>query len=65
MSDIWLGLALVGTFFTVFLFGVVVDMLMRERHRPVSILQAQVGQVPERQEGAGEDGAKNVEFRPC
>ncbi len=45
MSDIWLGLALVGTFFTVFLFGVVVDMLMRERHRPVSILQAQVGQV--------------------
>jgi tight adherence protein C len=45
MSEIWLALALVGTFLTIFLIGVVFDMGARERARPVSILQSQVGQV--------------------
>lgn len=45
MSELWLALALVGTFMTIFLIGVLVDMIARERARPVSILQAQVGQV--------------------
>lgn len=45
MSSLWLGLALVGTFLTVFLVGIAIDMLLRERHRPVTLLQAQVGQV--------------------
>lgn len=45
MSEIWLALALVGTFMTIFMIGVLVDMITRERARPVSILEAQVGQV--------------------
>ena len=45
MSSFWLGLALVGTFLTIMLVGVVIDMLLREKHRPVSLLQAQVGEV--------------------
>ena len=45
MSSLWLGLALVGTFLTVVLVGVVIDMFLREKHRPVSLLQAQVGEV--------------------
>ncbi len=43
MSDLWLALALVGTFLTIFLIGVVVDMAMRERGRAVSLLQTSVG----------------------
>jgi tight adherence protein C len=45
MSDLWLVLSLVGTFLTIFLVGVVLDMAMRERRRPVTILESQVGQV--------------------
>ncbi|OFW78541.1 MAG: hypothetical protein A2Z48_03295 [Actinobacteria bacterium RBG_19FT_COMBO_70_19] len=45
MSDLWLALSLVGTFLTIFLIGVVVDMAMRERRRAVTILESQVGQV--------------------
>jgi tight adherence protein C len=45
MSDLWLALALVGTFLTIFLVGVVLDMMMRERNRPVTLLQSQVGTV--------------------
>lgn len=45
MSDIWLALALVGTFLAILLVGVVIDMLLRERNRPLSILQSHVGQV--------------------
>jgi tight adherence protein C len=45
MSSLWLGFALVGTFLTIVLVGVVIDMFLREKHRPVSLLQAQVGQV--------------------
>jgi len=43
MSELWLVLAMVGTFLTVFLVGVIVDMAMRERHRPITILESQVG----------------------
>lgn len=45
MSNLWLALALVGTFLTIFLIGVVIDMLLRERNRPVALLESQVGQV--------------------
>lgn len=45
MSSLWLALALVGTFLTIFLIGVIIDALMRERNRPVALLQSQVGQV--------------------
>ena len=45
MSNLWLVLAMVGTFLTIFLIGVVIDALMRERNRPVALLQSQVGQV--------------------
>ena len=45
MSSLWLAIALVGTFLTIFLVGVVVDMLIRERKRPVAMLESQVGQV--------------------
>src|SRR3972149_6849428 len=45
MSNLWLVLGMVGTFLTIFLVGVVIDALMRERNRPVALLQSQVGQV--------------------
>jgi tight adherence protein C len=41
----WLTFALAGTFAAVFLVGVAVEMSMRDRRRPVAILQSQVGQV--------------------
>ncbi len=45
MSELWLAVALVGTFLTIFLVGVLLDMLARERRRPVAILESQVGHV--------------------
>jgi tight adherence protein C len=45
MSNLWLALALVGTFLTIFLVGVIVDMLMREKRRPVTLLESAVGEV--------------------
>jgi tight adherence protein C len=45
MSNLWLVLAMVGTFLTIFLVGVVIDALMRERSRPVALLESHVGQV--------------------
>jgi tight adherence protein C len=45
MSDLWLALAMAGTFLAIFLSGVVVDMFMRERKRPIALLESQVGQV--------------------
>src|SRR3990172_586054 len=45
MSNLWLVLAMLGTFLTIFLIGVVIDALMRERNRPVALLQSQVGQL--------------------
>ena len=43
MSDMWLALSLIGTFLAIFLIGVLVDMAMRERNRPVAMLQSQFG----------------------
>jgi tight adherence protein C len=43
MSNLWLAFALIGTFLTIFLLGVILDMLMREKNRPVSILESQIG----------------------
>lgn len=45
MSNMWLALALVGTFLTIFLLGVIVDMLVRERNRPLTLLQSHLGTV--------------------
>jgi tight adherence protein C len=45
MSSLYLTLALGGTFLAVLLVGIVVEMSMRERHRPMAILQSQVGVV--------------------
>jgi tight adherence protein C len=45
MSSLWLALALVGTFMTVLTLGVGIDILLRERRRPVALLESQVGQV--------------------
>jgi len=45
MSELWLALALVGTFLTVFLIGVFADMALRERGRAVTILASQIGSV--------------------
>jgi tight adherence protein C len=45
MSSLWLALALVGTFLAIFMVGVIIDMLMRERNRSVAILESQVGAV--------------------
>ncbi len=45
MSSLWLALSLVGTFLAIFLIGVVVDIAMRERNRPMALLQSQLGTV--------------------
>ena len=45
MSSLWLALTLVGAFLTIFMVGVLVDMWLRERNRPVTLLESQVGQV--------------------
>ena len=48
MYNVWLALALVGTFAAIVLVGVVVDMAVGERRRPLSLLRSQVGTVEER-----------------
>jgi tight adherence protein C len=45
MSSLWLALTLVSTFLAVFMVGVMIDMSMKEKRRPVSILESQVGGV--------------------
>lgn len=45
MSEIWLALALVGTFLSIFMVGVVLDMSGKQRSRSVALLQSQVGSV--------------------
>jgi tight adherence protein C len=42
-----LGLALIGTFFTVFMVGLLVEMVLSSRRHYVSVLQTQVGDTPE------------------
>jgi len=39
----WLALALIGTFSTIFVLGVVVDMMLNRRRRYAAVLQTQVG----------------------
>lgn len=46
-SNLWLGLALIGTFFTVFMIGLLVEMVLSSRRHYVSVLQTQVGDTPE------------------
>jgi tight adherence protein C len=45
MSDLWLAVALIGTFLTIFVVGVIVDLMVRERNRPVALLQSHMGTV--------------------
>jgi tight adherence protein C len=45
MSNLWLLLAMAGTFMSVLVVFMVVDMRARERNRPVALLQSQVGPV--------------------
>jgi tight adherence protein C len=46
-STLWLGLALIGTFLTVFMVGLLVEMVLSSRRHYVSVLQTQVGETPE------------------
>jgi tight adherence protein C len=42
-NQVWLTLALIGTFLTIFLVGLVVEMVVSPRRRYVSVLRGQVG----------------------
>jgi tight adherence protein C len=42
-NQIWLALALIGTFLTIVVLGVVVDMVLNSKRRYVSVLNTQVG----------------------
>jgi len=42
-NQVWLAVALIGTFLTVFMLGLVVDMVLSSRRRYVSVLRTQVG----------------------
>jgi tight adherence protein C len=46
-SQVWLALALIGTFSTIFVIGLVVDMTVNTRRRYATVLQTQVGDVPD------------------
>jgi tight adherence protein C len=46
-SQVWLALALIGTFSTIFVIGLVVDMMLNTRRRYATVLQTQVGDVPD------------------
>jgi len=46
-SQVWLALALIGTFSTIFVIGLVVDMTINTRRRYATVLQTQVGDVPD------------------
>jgi tight adherence protein C len=46
-NQVWLALALVGTFLTIFMVGLVVDMVLSARRRYVSVLRTQVGDTAE------------------
>ena len=46
-SQVWLTLALIGTFSTIFVLGIVVDMVLNRRRRYVAVLQTQVGGMAE------------------
>ncbi|HEY1127191.1 MAG TPA: hypothetical protein VGF83_05475, partial [Actinomycetota bacterium] len=42
-NQVWLAVALVGTFMTIFMLGLVVDMALSARRRYVSVLRTHVG----------------------
>jgi tight adherence protein C len=46
-NQVWLALALIGTFSTIFVVGLVVDMMLNKRRRYATVLQTQVGDVPD------------------
>ena len=46
-NQVWLALALIGTFATIFVLGLVVDMMVNKRRRYATVLQTQVGAVPD------------------
>src|SRR4249919_399441 len=46
-SQVWLALALVGTFLTIFVIGLVVDTILSTRRRYATVLQTQVGVTPD------------------
>jgi tight adherence protein C len=46
-NQVWLAVALIGTFSTIFVFGIVVDMMLNKRRRYTAVLQTQVGDVPD------------------
>jgi tight adherence protein C len=46
-SQVWLALALIGTFSTIFVLGLVADMMLNTRRRYATVLQTQVGDVPD------------------
>src|SRR4029453_4973355 len=46
-SQVWLPLALIGAFSTIFVIGLVVDMMSNTRPRYATVLQTQVGDVPD------------------
>jgi tight adherence protein C len=46
-NQVWLALALIGTFATIFVLGLVVDMMLNKRRRYATVLQTQVGAVPD------------------
>jgi tight adherence protein C len=46
-NQVWLALALIGTFLTIFVLGLVVDMALNKRRQYATVLQTQVGAVPD------------------
>ena len=46
-NQVWLALALIGTFLTIFALGLVVDMALNKRRQYATVLQTQVGAVPD------------------
>jgi len=46
-NQVWLALALIGTFLTIFVVGIVVDMALNSRRRYATVLQTQVGATPD------------------
>jgi tight adherence protein C len=45
-NQVWLALGLIGTFLTIFVLGVVVEMMLSKRRRYATVLQTQVGDMP-------------------
>src|SRR5215204_5156728 len=46
-NQLWLALALIGTFSTIVVFGLGVDMMLNKRRRYTTVLQTQVEDVPD------------------